>query len=155
MKLYRRLSRYLDPYLGWLMVAILCMGGVAALGALRIYLIKPLQDQVFIGHDLSMLRTLLWGVPVISVVLGLLSYAQNYLMDAIGLSAAADIRKEMFDHIQVLSMDFFTTTSSGKLLARFTNDLTALQIVIARTPIYFIRDGLTAILNIGMIFYLN
>jgi len=155
MKLYKRLSRYLDPYLGRLIVATLCMGGVAGLGALRIYLIKPLQDQVFIGHDFSVLRTLLWEVPAISVVLGLLSYAQNYLMDAIGLSAAADIRKEMFDHIQVLSMDFFTTTSSGKLLARFTNDLTALQIVIARTPIYFIRDGLTAILNIGMIFYLN
>jgi len=155
MKLYKRLARYLDPYVGRLAVAMLCMGGVAGLNALRIYLIKPLQDQVFIGHDLSMLRSLLWWVPTISVLLGLLSYAQNYLMDSIGLSAAADLRKEMFDHIQVLSMDFFTTTSSGKLLARFTNDLTALQIVIARTPIYFIRDGLTAILNIGLIFYLN
>jgi subfamily B ATP-binding cassette protein MsbA len=155
MKLYKRLSRYLDPYLGRLTFAMLCMGGVAGLNALRIYLIKPLQDDVFIGHNFGMLRTLLWAVPVISVAIGLLSYAQNYLMDAIGLSAAADIRKEMFDHIQILSMDFFTSTSSGKLLARFTNDLTALQIVIARTPIYFIRDGLTAILNIGMIFYLN
>jgi hypothetical protein len=47
MKLYRRLSRYLDPYLGWLMVAILCMGGVAALGALRIYLIKPAGPGVY------------------------------------------------------------------------------------------------------------
>ena len=155
MKLYKRLARYLDPYLGRLTVATLCMGGVAGLNALRIYLIKPLQDQVFIGHNMAMLGNLLWWVPAISVAIGLLSYAQNYLMENIGLSATADLRKEMFDHVQVLSMDFFSATSSGKLVARFTNDLTALQKVIARTPIYFIRDGLTAILNIGLIFYLN
>src|SRR6266850_4801249 len=155
MKLYKRLSRYLDPYLGRLSVATVCMGGVAALNALRIYLIKPLQDQVFIGHDMAMLRNLLWWIPAISVFLGLFSYAQNYLMEYIGFSATADLRKEMFDHVQGMSMDFFSTTSSGKLVARFTNDLTALQRVISRAPIYFIRDGLTAILNIGLIFYLN
>jgi ATP-binding cassette, subfamily B, bacterial MsbA len=155
MKFYKRLTRYLDPYLGRLSVATVCMGGVAALNALRIYLIKPLQDQVFIGHDMSMLRHLLWLIPTISVLLGVFSYAQNYLMDSIGLRAIADLRNEMFDHVQIMSMDFFSATSSGKLVARFTNDLTALQNVIARAPIYFIRDGLTAILNIGLIFYLN
>ena len=155
MKLYKRLTRYLDPYVGRLSVATICMGAVAALNALRIYLIKPLQDQVFIGHDMSMLRNLLWWVPTISVLLGLFSYAQNYLMEYIGLHAVTDIRKEMFDHVQIMSMDFFSATSSGKLVARFTNDLTALQKVIARTPIYFIRDGLTAILNVSLIFYLN
>ena len=54
-----------------------------------------------------------------------------------------------------MSLDFFTANSTGKVMARFTNDLTALQNVIARAPIYFIRDGLTAIFNIGLIFYLN
>ena len=155
MKLYKRLSRYLDPYLGRLSMAAVCMGAVAGLNALRIYLIKPLQDQVFVGHDLTMLASLLWWIPAISVAIGLFSYAQNYLMEYIGLSATADLRQEMFDHLQIMSMDFFSTTSSGKLVARFTNDLTALQKVIARTPIYFIRDGLTAVLNIGLIFYLN
>src|ERR1700684_832831 len=110
MKLYKRLARYLDPYLGLLMVATVCMGGVAALNALRIYLIKPLQDQVFIAHDLSMLHNLLWWIPVISIFLGIFSYVQNYLMDSIVVYAIADLRKEMFDHVQTLSMDFFSTT---------------------------------------------
>src|ERR1700690_386312 len=155
MKLYKRLSIYLQPYIGKLLIASVCMGMVAALNALRIYLIKPLQDQVFIGHDLHMLKTLLWAVPVISLALGLFSYAQNYLMAAIGLRATNDIRQKMFDHLQVLSLDYFSGTSTGKVMARFTNDLAALQNVIARAPIYFIRDGLTAICNIGLIFYLN
>src|ERR1035437_6234852 len=155
MKLYKRLARYLGPYLGRFTAATVCMGAVAGLNALRIYLIKPLQDQVFIGHDMAVLRHMLWWIPVISIFLGLFSYAQNYLMENIGLSAINDLRKEMFDHVQIMSMDFFGATSSGKLVARFTNDLTALQKVIARSPIYFIRDGLTALLNIGLIFYLN
>src|SRR5260221_14209059 len=116
MKLYKRLSVYLEPYLGRLVVATLCMGAVAGLNALRIYLVKPLQDQVFIGHDLHMLKTLLWAVPVISLALGLFSYAQNYLMAAIGLRATNDIRQKMFDHLQGLSLDYFSGTSTGKVM---------------------------------------
>src|SRR5690606_22883677 len=125
------------------------------LNALRIYLVKPLQDQVFLAHDWAMLRSLLWWVPAISVALGVLSYLQNYLMAKIGQHVVTDLRQQMFDHVQSLSMDFFTSTSTGKMLARFTNDLTALQQVVARAPVYLVRDGLTALFNIGFIFYLN
>ncbi len=155
MKLYRRLILYLRPYVGRLVVATLCMGGVAGLNALRIYLVKPLQDKVFINHDMTMLHHLIWWLPVISILLGLLSYAQNYLMAYIGQHATTDLRRDMFEHIQTLSLDFFTSSSTGKMVAQFTNDLAALREVIARAPIYCIRDGLTAICNIGLIFYLN
>jgi len=131
------------------------MGLVAALNALRIYLVKPLQDKVFIGHDMTVLKQLIWAVPVISLLLGFFSYLQNYIMSVIGLKATNDIRRSMFDHLQELSLDYFSGTSTGKVLARFTNDLNALQNVIARAPIYLIRDGLTAVCNIGLIFYLN
>jgi len=154
-KLYKRLSVYLDPYLARLVIAALCMGMVAGLNAWRIYLVKPLQDEVFLKGNMAMLKQLLWEVPLISLLLGFFSYAQNYLMAYIGQHATSDLRKKMFGHVQELSLDYFTATSTGKVLARFTNDLSALQTVIARTPIYFIRDGLTAICNIGLIFYLN
>src|SRR5689334_9172828 len=117
MKLYRRLFSFLRPYQGRLAAAIVCMGGVAALNALRIYLVKPLQDRVFIAHDMEMLRHLLWWVPAISVALGLFSYAQNYLMASIGQRAVTDIRKQLFDHLQSLSMDFFSANASGKMVA--------------------------------------
>ena len=155
MKLFKRLSVYLKPYFGRLATATLCMGLVAALNALRIYLVKPLQDKVFIGHDMTVLKQLIWAVPVISLLLGFFSYLQNYIMSVIGLKATNDIRRSMFDHLQELSLDYFSGTSTGKVLARFTNDLNALQNVIARAPIYLIRDGLTAVCNIGLIFYLN
>jgi len=155
MKLFKRLFVYLKPYFGRLTTATICMGLVAGLNALRIYLIKPLQDKVFIGHDMMVLKQLMWAVPVISLFLGFFSYLQNYIMSVIGLKATNDIRRAMFEHLQELSLDFFSETSTGKVLARFTNDLTALQNVIARAPIYLIRDGLTAVFNIGLIFYLN
>ncbi len=155
MKTYKRLVVYLKPYWGHLVIATVSMGAVAGLNALRIWLVKPLQDQVFQAHDWKMLKTLLWAVPVISIALGFFSYIQNYLMAAIGQRSITDLRKVMFDHVQSMSMDFFAHASTGKLMARFTNDLTALQQVIARSPIYFVRDGLTAIFNIGLIFYLN
>src|SRR5438552_7060541 len=114
MKRYQRLARYLRPYTLQLFLAVVCMGGVAGLNALRIYLVKPLQDRVFLVHDWGMLHHLMWWVPTISIVLGGLSYAQNYLMESIGQRSIADLREEMFDHVQTMSMDFFAATSSGK-----------------------------------------
>ena len=155
MTIFKRLGKYLRPYLGRLTAATVSMGLVAALNALRLWMIKPLQDRVFIAHDVSMLRTLIWGLPVLSVLLGFFSYLQNYWMVTLGLRVATDIRREMFEHLQSLSMDFFTASSSGEVTAYFTNDLTAVQNVIVRTPIYLVRDGLTAVGNIALIFYLN
>jgi len=155
MKLYKRLLTYLKPYRGLMSVAVVSMALAAGLNALRIYLIKPLQDQVFMAQDFSMLQRLLWMLPAISILLGFFSYLQNYLMASVGQRAVADLRKAMFEHLQRLSMDYFSATASGKTMARFTNDLAALQHVIARAPIYIVRDGLTAIFNIGLIFYLN
>ncbi len=155
MKIYKRLFRYLLPYRPTLTVATFSMAIVAALNALRIYLIKPLQDQVFMAGDTHVLRTLLWQLPCITIGLGVFSYVQNYLMASVGQRAIADLRRAMFAHLQRLSMDFFSATASGKTMARFTNDLNALQQVIARAPIYIFRDGLTALFQVGFIFYLN
>lgn len=136
-------------------IAVIAMALVAGLTALRIYLIKPLQDEVFIAGNMHVLRNLLWQLPLISIFLGAFAYIQNYLMAAVGQRAIADLRHHMFRHLQDLSMDYFSATASGKTIARFTNDLSALQHVIARAPIYVVRDGLTALCNIGLIFYLN
>lgn len=153
MNLYKRLSTYLNPYMPRFILALICMAGVAALTALPLYLVQPILDKVFIGHDLPMLYRMLWALPLIFVLKGLFGYGQNYLMAYIGLKAVSDLRQQLFDHLQALSLDFYTAKSTGKVVARLTNDMTALQQVIARTPIYLVRDGLTAIFLIGWLIY--
>ncbi len=155
MKLYKRLANYLNPYTWRLVAALVCMAGVAGMTALTMYLIKPVLDQVFIGRDLNTLYRLLVALPAIFILKGFLSYGQNYWMAYIGLHVIADLREQLFRHLQELSMEFFTHKSTGKVIARFTNDLNALQQVIARTPIYLIRDGLTAISLVGVLFSLS
>lgn len=155
MNVYRRLLGYLRPYTISMTAALVSMAAVAGLNALRIYLVKPLQDQVFIGKDWGTLQQLLWAIPVLSIFLGVFGYLQNYLMASVGHRAIADLRRDMFRHLQELSMDYFSATTSGKTMARVTNDLTALQHIVARAPVYVVRDGLTAAFNIGLIFYLN
>jgi subfamily B ATP-binding cassette protein MsbA len=155
MNKYKRLASYLDPYMPRLIMALLCMAGVAALTALPMYLIQPILDKVFIGRDLPTLHKLLWVLPLIFVFKGLFAYGQNYLMAYIGLKAVTDMRQQLFDHVQALSLDFFNAKSTGKVVARFTNDLNALQQVIARTPIYLVRDGLTAIFLFGVLIYMS
>src|SRR5258708_5714323 len=155
MGIYKRLLRYLKPYLRQLVAALLCMAGVAALTALTMYAIKPVLDKVFIGHDRHMLVLLITVMPALYVVKSLLTFGHNYLVSLIALDAVGDLRKDLFAHLQTLSMDFFTTRSSGKITARMTNDLAALQQVIARIPVYLVRDGLTALCLVGVLFSLS
>jgi subfamily B ATP-binding cassette protein MsbA len=155
MKTYKRIAKYVDVYMSQLVVALIAMCGVAALTALTMYLIKPALDQVFIAHDYHFLNMLVWGLPVLFIVKGVLTFIQNYLMVCIGVHVVADMREELFVHLQSLSMDFFTHRSSGKVMARFTNDLNAVQQVVAKTPIYLIRDGLTALCLVGVLFTLS
>ena len=138
-----------------LVAALICMCGVAALTALTMYLIKPALDQVFIAHDYHVLMMLVWGLPALFIIKGVLTFIQNYLMAYIGVQVVANMREELFVHVQALSMDFFTHRSTGKVIARFTNDLSAIQQVVAKTPIYLIRDGLTALCLIGVLFQLS
>jgi ATP-binding cassette, subfamily B, bacterial MsbA len=154
-KFYQRLLRYLRPYWAKLALALVSMAGVSGLTALMPYLIKPILDKVFIARDVHILYKYLALLPVLGIGKGILSYWQNYLMAFIGLRAVTDLRKQLFDHMQGLSIDFFGSRPTGKTMAIFTNDLAALQQVIARTPIYLVRDGLTAIGLVGFLFYLS
>src|SRR6266480_49896 len=155
MKIYERLAKYLQPYMGHLVLALICMAGVSGLTALTMYLIKPILDNVFIAHDQKMLFMIIVLMPVLFVAKGLLSFGQNYWMAYICVAAVADMRRDLFAHVHTLSLDFFNARSTGKVVARFTNDLAALQQVIGRIPIYLVRDGLTALCLVGVLISLS
>lgn len=155
MKNYKRLARYLTPYMPRLVMTLICMAGAAGLTALTMYLIKPILDKVFIAHDRQMLFLLIGLLPTLFALKGLLTFAQNYLLAFMGAHIVADLRQELFAHVQSLSMDFFTMRSTGKIIARFTNDLAALQQVVGRIPVYLVRDSLTALGLIGVLFSLS
>lgn len=96
MPIYKRLLKYLRPYIGKLVVAGACMLGVAILTASLAYLVKPALDDIFFEKNLNMLMLIPVVVAGVYIVKGFCDFGQYYLMAFVGQSIIRDLRKDMF-----------------------------------------------------------
>ena len=127
MKLYLRLLGYARPYLTYMIASVICMIGLSGTTSAIAYLVKPAIDEVFLKEDFTMLVV----IPVLLVLAyflkGVSDYGQSYLMGAVGNRVVTDLRARLYDHIQRLSLSFFSKTSTGILMSRIANDVGILQ----------------------------
>lgn len=155
MSVRRRLTRYLKPYMarfGW---AGLAMIAVSAFNGLAILLLKPIVDEVFIAKDLRMLALAVVGVPLLVALKSVASYVQNYLMSWIGQRVSQQIREDLFRHLHLLPLEFYSGLRGSDVLSRVTGDLTLAQSALTTLPVYVIRDSLTVVFLIASMFKLD
>ncbi|AFM25775.1 ABC transporter ATP-binding protein [Desulfomonile tiedjei] len=153
MHVYRRLLRYLSPYLLKLIVAGVCMIGVALATASLAYLVEPALDDIFLKKDLAMLIFIPLIVAVVYVVKGVCDFAQYYLMAYVGQSVIRDLREEMFTKLEQMSVGFFVRHSTGELLSRMNNDVSLVQGAMTSAITGIVRDAVTVIALICVVFY--
>lgn len=155
MKVLHRLLPYLKPYRLRFLQASVAMIAVAAMNGVMIYVLKPIIDHVFMDKDFTLLPAIIVGVPTLAAIKSTAAYVQNYLMSWIGQRVTQELREELFRHLHALSLDYFTENKSGEILARATNDLGNLQSALQFLPLYLIRDSLTVVILVGVLFYLD
>ncbi len=85
------------------------------------------------------------AVVVLSYVLrSVLNFIVAYYGHTFGIRVEADIRKDLFAHMQTLSFDFYDRNRTGKLMSRLTTDLFELTELAHHGP----EDLLTSVLTI-------
>jgi subfamily B ATP-binding cassette protein MsbA len=155
MSIAKRLIGYLKPYFPRFVQAGFCMASVSLLTTSLVWLIRTVVDDVLIAKDINKLAFIIAAIPVMYGLKGIFGYLQNYLMNYISQGVVRDIRRQLFVHLQKLSVDFYHRNSSGRILSVLTNDTQMLQSSIGTVPVQMIRDGLTLICLVGTIFYLH
>jgi subfamily B ATP-binding cassette protein MsbA len=153
MDLYRRLLSYLRPYLRQFFLALFFMLIVALTTAGTALLVRPILDDIFMNRMASMLWPLTAGIIVLYVLKGWASYVQAYKMKKIGQAVVRDIRNNLFSHLQRLSLSFYHRHSTGSLISRFVNDILLVQESVTMALASLLRDTLTIICLVGVIFY--
>lgn len=151
----RRLFPYLRPYLARSFAAAVAMVLVAGFNVATAWLLKPVVDQVFLERDPGMFRSLLILIPIVFLGKTALNYVQIYLMSWIGQRVTQELRRDLFRHLHVLSMDFFWKSRSGEVLARVTSDLSNVQSALQFLPLYLIRDSVTAVALLVTLFFVH
>ena len=125
-----------------------------ATGAIA-YLVEPAIDKVFKEKDFVMLCL----VPVLIVVLylikGLADFGQAYLIGNVGSRVVVDIQDEVYQHIQTLSLSFFSRTSTGMIMSRISNDVSILQRTVSSSVMKVLKNFFMIIALAGVAFYQN
>ena len=151
--LYRRLFSLVTPHWRRLAVAMACMLGVAACTAASAYLVKPVLDDIFINKKAGMLKILPLVVLLLFLVKGLCEWGHVYFMSYVGQRVVSQVRQQLYDHLQILSLSFFDRTPTGVLMSRITNDVNLLQAAVSSAITGMLKDCVSVVGLIGVIFY--
>lgn len=118
-KLYSYLGRYWYGYL----IAIASMVAAITLDMLYPKITKSIVDDVILGGNGSLLAPLLLGIVICGIGRCVFGYCKEFLFDLLSSKIGAQLRKDLFDHIQTLSMNYFQNTNTGELMARVKDDV--------------------------------
>jgi len=153
MYVYKRLLTYLRPYIPRLVIAGLCMVGVACLTASLAFLVKPALDGIFLEKNRTMLLLIPLSVALVYIFKGVFDFGQYYLMAYIGQSVIKDIREQMFFKLEEMSVAFFVRHSTGELLSKMNNDVALVQGAMTSAITGIVRDAITVIALVFVVFY--
>jgi subfamily B ATP-binding cassette protein MsbA len=132
---------------------MLFMAAIAAATGGQARLIEPALDRVLVTGDTQ----LVWMIPLaffaISVLKGFASYGQSVLMQQVGLRVVTTVQSQMFERIVAADLAFIQGDATGKLISRFTNDVNYLRNAVIKTVTGSVRDLLTVIVLVGVMFY--
>ncbi|MEA1923618.1 MAG: lipid A export permease/ATP-binding protein MsbA [Pseudomonadota bacterium] len=150
---YRRLLEYAKPLWPQLLISIFFMIIFSLLTSAIAFLVKPALDDIFLKQDATMLKLLPLGLVAIFLVKGVANYMQSYFIGFVGNRIVANIREEVYYHIQSLSLSFFTAIPSGVLTSRVIYDIAMIQRSVSSVIAGLLKQIFTALGLIGVLFY--
>src|SRR6056297_532679 len=152
---FKMFMRYLKPQLKQLFLTFLFMGLVALVNMTVPYLSKVAIDEFIVPGNARGLHWILASFVGAYAVFWVASYYGSYLSIKLGQRVVADIRKDLFQHVTSLSMDFYAENKTGEIMSRLTNDINTLSDFISSGIVNLLSDILTLGGIVALMFVLN
>ncbi len=150
-----KIVRYILKYWYAYLIAIICMVVAIVLDMLYPVITKSIVDDVIIDGKQELLTGLLVGIFVIGLGRCLGGYVKEYTFDRVSVKIGAAIRRDLFSHIQGLSMDYFDDTNTGELMARIKDDVDAVWNALGYIGMLLIEVVIHVSIVLYCMFHLN
>lgn len=124
-----RLLAYLKPYWKRLAVGVAAMLVVTVINLSYPYIVGVgIFDHVLtIKKSQALLNLAVLAALVIIISKQLFTFLQNYSLHYVGQRIVADLRFQLFQHLQNMSIGFHETRRTGEMVSRMINDITLIQ----------------------------
>lgn len=154
-KVYRRLLGYARPHLRMFLIGVVGMVLFAATDALLVVLVQKFLAGAFVAPD----PRIVWAIPLGAVLLfvlrGIGDYVSNFFPGWVGRQIIKSMRAELFGHYLRLPVRYYESAATGDLLSRLTLNIERVAEATTNAVTVMIRDTLTILGLIGMLFWYN
>jgi ATP-binding cassette subfamily B protein len=150
-----RLAMYLSPYKATLAVVMLFVFAYILLGLLEPYLLGRAIDEFISTRQLDGLSRLALFLLAVYVLDNGFQAASSWLMARISQDALRRLRRDLFKHLQTLSIHFFDSHTAGELMSRLTNDIDAINQAVSQNVVSLVASVLSLIGILVAMFILN
>ena len=154
-KALAELFRYMG-YHKWLLLVVAVLVFISTgTNVAGTYLLKPVINQFILPGDIRGLICALTGMGIMYLCGALSTFGYNRLMVKTSQKVAADIRRDLFAHVQKLPLKYFDDHTHGELMSRFTNDVDTVQEALNNSFTMVIQSSLTLTGTVVMLLVLN
>src|SRR5450432_2714574 len=118
----------------------------SALSVISALLVRQVFDKgLFVrgGPDLGALYPLVAALIAIPIINGILNIVQVYLTEVVGNRVLRELRDRLFEHLEKLSLAFYTASRSGEVQSRLANDVGGVQTTITSTASSVVSNVVT------------
>ncbi len=151
----KRVAIAFSPYKFQIILVLFAIILTTVLGLVNPFMIQFIFDDA-IGKGNEKLLIILVSIMIIMpIITGLIGVGQTYLNNVIGQQVMRDFRNKLHEHLQNMSLRFFTSTRTGEIQSRLSNDVGGVQAVVTNTGTSIISNLSTVISTIIAMLFIS
>jgi len=154
-ELLLRVWEFARPYKTKIILLLVTIFLVTGLTLLSPLLLRQLIDVAIPEKNLTPLTWLAVVMILIPLVNGVIGVWQRHLNSQVGEGVIYDLRGALYEHMQQMSLRFFTQTRTGELMSRLNNDVVGAQQAISNTIVTIISNIISLVGTLIILFALE
>ncbi|AHF01092.1 ABC transporter permease [Thiomicrospira aerophila AL3] len=155
LRLYGKLLRYIVPYKSAIALTLFSLVIIALLEPATAYVLKDLVDIGLIEQDPNSFVVLPFLLALVFVFKGVFEYISKVVSQWISERATLQIRHDMFEKLQFMTLQSFQETTSGHLMSKITHNVSQTSQALVNAWVILIRDTLMIIALVAYMLYVS
>jgi ATP-binding cassette, subfamily B, multidrug efflux pump len=152
---FSRLLPYLTAFKAALIFVLGCVLIYTAMGLAGPYLMGVAIDRYIVSKDGAGLAAIAFWMLVVYLLNNAFQAIANWVMADVSQRALKQMRRELFEHLQIMPLSFLDRHPAGELMSRLTNDIDAINQAVSQNLISLIASVLSMAGIVVAMFVLN